>query len=94
MKFVIIYRPKHPPDPRQMPDLLKEMGTWMQNHGSRVQGIQFFVGGGGFGTIETDDAAELTKLISEHPFSVYSEVEVKPLVDPATAMGALEQAYA
>jgi hypothetical protein len=77
-----------------MPGLLNEMGAWMQTFGNRIQGVQFFVGGGGFGTIETDDAAELTKLISEHPFSVYSEVEVKPLVDPATAMGALEQAYA
>lgn len=94
MKFAIIYRPKNPPDPSQMPELLKGMADWMQAHGSRIQGVEFFVGGGGYGTIETDDAGELTKMISEHPFSIYSDVEIKPLVDPATALGILQQAYA
>lgn len=94
MKFAIIYRPKDPPDPARMPELLQGMGEWMQRYGSRVVGVEFFVGGGGYGTIETDDPGELTKMISEHPFSIYSEVEIKPLIDPATAMGILQEAYA
>ncbi len=94
MKFVIIYRPKDPPDPAQMPQLLQGMADWMQTYGNRIQGVEFFVGGGGYGTIETDDAGELTKMISEHPFSIYSDVEIKALVDPATALGILQQAYA
>lgn len=93
MKFAIIYRPKDPPAPEQMPDLLKGMADWMQTYGGRLEGVNFFVGGGGFGTIETDDAAELSKLISEHPFSIYSDVEIKALVDPATALGILQEAY-
>lgn len=93
MRFAIIYRPKAPPNPEQMPGLLKEMATWMESYGSRLEGVNFFVGGGGFGTIETDDAGELSKMISEHPFSIYSEVEVKALIDPATAMEILQQAY-
>lgn len=93
MKFVIIYRPKDPPEPAQMPQLLQGMADWMQTYGGRIQGVEFFVGGGGYGTIETDDASELTKMISEHPFSIYSEVEIRPLVDPATALGILQQAY-
>ncbi|MDX6623338.1 MAG: hypothetical protein QOE75_1270 [Solirubrobacterales bacterium] len=93
MKFAIIYRPKDPPPPDQMPEMLKGMATWMQTYGNRVEGVNFFVGGGGFGTIETDDAGELTKMISEHPFSIYSEVEVKALVDPAAALGILQEAY-
>jgi ketosteroid isomerase-like protein len=46
-----------------------------------VEGVNFFVGGGGFGTIETDDGAELQRLIAEHPFTPYSEIEVRPLVE-------------
>lgn len=93
MRFAIIYRPKHPPPPELLPDLLKGMGDWMQRHGGRVENLQFFVGGGGFGTIETDDAGELSRLIAEHPFTQYADVEIKPLVDPQTALSVLQEAY-
>ncbi len=93
MKFAIIYRPKDSPTPEQMPALLGEMGGWMQTYSNRLENVNFFVGGGGFGTIETDDASELTKMISEHPFTIHSEVEIRPLVDPATAMGILQATY-
>lgn len=94
MRFAIIYRPNSPAPPDVIPDLLKGMGEWMQTYANRVDGVSFFVGGGGFGTIETDDAAELTRMISEHPFTPYAEVEVKPLVDPAAALSILQEAYA
>ena len=44
-----------------------------------------------FGTVDSDDSALLAKMIAEHPFTPYSEVEIKPLVDPATAMGIRNQ---
>ena len=93
MKFAIIYRPKDPIDPARIPEMLKEMGTWMQSHGERMENVTFFVGGGGIGTVETDDAAELTRMISENPFTTSSEVDIKPLVDPATALGILQETY-
>jgi muconolactone delta-isomerase len=93
MRFAIIYRPKNPPPPEQLPDMLQAMGEWMQRHGDRVEGVNFFVGGGGFGTIETDDASELARLVSEHPFTPYAEIEIRPLVDPQTAIGILQEAY-
>jgi hypothetical protein len=93
MRFAIIYRPKTPPPAGDVPGLIKEMAEWMQNHGGRLDGVQFFVGGGGFGTIETDDAAELSRLISEHPFTPYAEVEVKPVIDPATAISVMQEVY-
>jgi hypothetical protein len=93
MRFAILYRPKDPPPPAQAPELLKEMAGWMQTYGGRLENVNFFVGGGGFGTIETDDAGELMKMISEHPFTIHSEVEIKPLVDPATAIGILQEVY-
>jgi hypothetical protein len=93
MRFAIIYRPKDPPSPEQMPQVLQDMAGWMQSYGDRLENVNFFVGGGGFGTIETDDAAELTRLITENPFSVHSEIEIKALVDPATAIGILQESY-
>ena len=93
MRFAVIYRPKHPAPAEQLPEMLKGMGEWMQSYASRVEGVQFFIDGGGFGTIETDDPSELSRLIAEHPFTQYSDVEVKPLIDPASAMAVLVEAY-
>ena len=93
MRFAVIYRPKHPVPPELVPELLKGMGEWMQSHGSRVEDVQFFVGGGGFGTIETDDPAEIAGLTATHPFTQYSEVEIKPLLDPQAALAVLAEAY-
>jgi hypothetical protein len=93
MRFAVIYRPKHPAPPELLPELLKGMGAWMETNASRVEGVQFFVGGGGFGTIETDDPAEIARILAEHPFTQYSDVEIKPLIDPATAMSVLVKAY-
>ena len=94
MRFAIIYSPKFPVPQDQLPELLKGMATWMESHQSRLEGVQFFVGGGGFGTVDVNDAADLTRMITEHPFTQYSEVTIKPLVDPATAMGILQETYA
>jgi hypothetical protein len=93
MRFAIIYRPKHPAPQEQLPELLKRMGEWMKEHGSRIEGTQFFVDGGGFGIIDTEDAGELSRLISEHPFTPYSDVEVKPVIDPEAAMAVLVEVY-
>jgi muconolactone delta-isomerase len=93
MRFLVTYRPKYPAPPDGLSDLLKEMEEWIRKHGSRVEGIQFFVDGGGFGTIETDDPTELQRLITEHPFTQYSDVDVQPLIDPASAMAVLVEAY-
>jgi len=93
MKFAIIYRPKHPPPPDAMPELLSAMGEWMQTNGSKAEALHFFVGGGGFGIFETDDAAELSAMISSHPFTPYSDVEIKATLDPATAMTVLQESF-
>jgi hypothetical protein len=34
------------------------------------------------------------RLIAENPFTPYAEIEVRPLIDPATAIGILQEAYA
>ncbi len=93
MRFLVTYRPKFPAPAEGLSDLLKEMEEWIRKHGERVEGIQFFLDGGGFGTIETDDPADIQRLITEHPFTQYSDVDVQPLIDPAAAMAILVEAY-
>jgi hypothetical protein len=93
MRFAVIYRPKHAAPAELLPELLKAMGAWMQNNARRVEDVQFFIDGGGFGTIETEDPAEISRILAEHPFTQYSDVEVKPLIDPSIAMAVLVEAY-
>jgi hypothetical protein len=94
MRFAIIYTPKFPIPHEEIPELLRGMATWMQNYQSRLEGVQFFVGGGGFGMVDVDDAGDLTRMLAEHPFTQYSEVAIKPLVNPAAGMAILQQTYA
>jgi hypothetical protein len=93
MRFAIIYRPGNPAPPEQISDLVQAMGDWMQRHGERFEATEFFVGGGGFGIIDTDDPDLVQRLIAENPFTPFAEIEIRPLIDPQTALGILQEAY-
>jgi hypothetical protein len=94
MRVAVIYRPKDPPPLEAMPMLMGALGEWVQKHGPRFSTIEFFVGGGGFGVIDLDDSGELQRLMAENPFTPFSEVEVRPVLDPATAMQITGEAFA
>jgi hypothetical protein len=55
MRCAIIYRPKSPPPPELMPELMQRMGGWLSEYGGRMSTTEFFVGGGGFGRPSPDD---------------------------------------
>jgi hypothetical protein len=94
MRFAIIYRPgNNPAPPEQIPDLVQAAGDWMERHGDRFEAIEFFVGGGGFGIIDTDEPDVAQRLIAENPFTPFAEIEIRPLIDPAAALGILQEAY-
>ena len=94
MRFAIIYRPgNNVAPPEQIPDMVQATGEWMQRNGDRFETTEFLVGGGGFAVIDTDDAELTQRLITENPFMPYAEVEIRPLVDPAKALGILNEVY-
>lgn len=74
--------------------LMAGMAAWLERHAARFSTIEFFVAGGGFGVLDVDDSAELHRIIAEHPFTGLSDVEVRPVVDPAAAMANLKAAFA
>jgi hypothetical protein len=94
MRFAIIYRPgASAPPPEQFSDIVQATGEWMQRHGDKLESTDFFVGGGGIGIVDTDDAELVQRLIAENPFTPYAEIEIRPLIDPAAALGILQEAY-
>ena len=94
MRVAVIYRPKSAPPPDLLPQLFQAMGEWVGRYSNRMETIQFFVGGGGFGIIDVDDAAELHRLTAEHPFTPFADVEIRPVVPAETALRNLQEAFA
>ena len=94
MKLAIIYRPKTPAPLDAMPDMIGGMSAWVEQHAAKMETLYFFAGGGGFGVLDIDDAADAYRLMAEHPFTQYADVEVRPVVDPETALRTLQEVAA
>ena len=90
MKIAITNRPKSAPPLEAMPQLLQGLGAWVEKYGSRFEFLYFYAAGGGFGVIEVDEAAEVFAMMAEYPFTNYAEVDIRAVVDAATAVGALQ----
>ena len=94
MRVAVIYRPRNPAPPEAIPMLMGAMGQWVEKYGKRFSTLEFFVGGGGFGVIDVDDSSELHRMTAENPFTPFSEVEIRPVVEPSAAMAILNEAFA
>ena len=94
MKIAIIYRPKTPPPLDALPDMIDGMSAWVEQHAAKMETLYFFASGGGFGVLDIDDAAQAHRLMAEHPFTQYADVEVRPVVDPETALATLQEVAA
>ena len=94
MRVAVIYRPRNAPPFELMPQLIQRMTEWVGRYQERAEMTYFFVGGGGFGVIDIDDSAELQRMLAEHPFTPFADVEIRPVVDPDTALKALQGVFA
>ena len=74
--------------------LIGAMGQWVEKYGGRFTTLEFFVGGGGLGVIEIEHSAELQRIAAENPFTPFSEVEIRPVVEPSAAIAILSEAFA
>jgi Domain of unknown function (DUF3303) len=66
--------------------LMGALGQWVENHSKRFLTLEFFVIGGGLVLADIDDSAELNQVVAENPFTPFMDVEIMPVVEPATAM--------
>ena len=94
MRVAIIYRPKSPAPPEAIPALMQGMAAWVEKYSNRIAPLEFFAGGGGYGVIDVDDSAELHRILAEHPFTPYADVEIRPVLSPAEAMANMREAFA
>ncbi|MEX1140749.1 MAG: DUF3303 family protein [Thermoleophilaceae bacterium] len=94
MRVIVIYRPRTTPPPEAMAGMFEGVRVWLENHRSKFEQVDFFVGGGGYGVGDFDGSEELMQIAAEHPFTPFSDVEVRPVVGADEALRMLQEALA
>jgi hypothetical protein len=81
MKALVLATPQFPIPPEQAPMIVQGALEWYERYKDRFTEFGTFMGGGGFGVVEVEDAEELSKMITEMPFSPFSEVRAELYVE-------------
>ena len=86
MRVAIIYRQRSAAPFEAPPMMMEALGQWVDTYSKRASTIEFFAMGGGLVLGDFDDASELHRLVAENPFTAFMDVEVVPIIEPATAI--------
>ena len=97
MRFLITSRPKFPVPPEAVGVLLAAMRQWVQRHttSKKIEVIWgFAAGGGGGGVVNVASHEELNAILSEMPFTPFSDTTAEPILPIETGLKAFEDAMA
>ena len=86
MRVSVHVTPRTPPPPEALPDMFQAFQAWRDRYRDQMETFQFFVGGGGMGIINGSDEAELQRIITEFPFTPFSNMDVRVIVDGDVAL--------
>jgi hypothetical protein len=83
MRFAVIDRgPRFQVPLEQFPTMWEAFAAWRDRYRDKMESFEFFIGGGGgFGVVNVADERELQQMLIEYPFTMYSEIEVRPIAD-------------
>jgi hypothetical protein len=94
MRVAVIYRQRNPVPPERAQELLQGVIQWSDRYGDRIESGGYFAAGGGLAVTNLDDSAELHRMLMEHPYTPFCDVECLPLVDRETALATLQDVFA
>jgi hypothetical protein len=81
MKALVIGRPKFQVPPDMAPMITQGALEWYERYKDRFEIFGTFLGGGGFGVVEVDDAEMLNQMIVEMPFATFSDITTELFVE-------------
>ena len=88
MRVLVLVEPKFFAPPEIFPTLLDGFAAWREAHREHMESFEFFAGGGGgFGIVNVPDEAALNRIMIQYPFTPYSKITVRPILDGDTALG-------
>ncbi|HEX2064667.1 MAG TPA: hypothetical protein VHE80_09630, partial [Acidimicrobiales bacterium] len=93
MRVAVLVEPgAFPPPFDQMPALLQSFADWRSRWREKMEVFAFYAGRpGGLGIFNVDDERELSQIMFEFPFTTYSTIEARPIVDGDDALRRLTE---
>ena len=92
MRVFVLVEPKFFVSPDMFPGLLEGFADWRERYRDRMEAFEFFAGGGGgFGVFNVADEATLNQMMIEYPFTPFSELTVRPILEGDTALNQWRQ---
>jgi hypothetical protein len=90
----ITYRVSQPAPPEMLPGMIEGTRQWLDRYGEKFETLWWYAEGGGIGIVDVNDEGELMRMIAEHPFTPYCEVDMHACVDPRTGIDTFGQVIA
>jgi muconolactone delta-isomerase len=88
MRVFVLVEPKFFIPPEMFPALLEVFAAWREAHRESMEAFEFFAGGGGgFGIFNVPDEATLNRIMVQYPFTPFSDITIRPILDGDTALG-------
>jgi hypothetical protein len=88
MRVFVLVEPKFFIPPEMFPTLLDGFAAWRDSHRESMEAFEFFAGGGGgFGILNVPDEATLNRKMVQYPFTPFSELTIRSILDGDTALG-------
>ena len=94
MHVCVTYKPRNPAPPEMLPMMLEGTRQWVDKYGEKFDTLWWYAQGGGVGIMEVSDDAELMRMMAEHPFTPYCDVEIQSCIDPRTGIDIYAQRLA
>ena len=93
MRFMLIARPQFPIPPDQVPALVAGFRQWWGRHRQHWEAAGFWAGeNGGGGIANVPDEATFHRMMVEWPFTPFSHLEARALVDVDAALDTWDEA--
>ena len=77
MRVAVIVTPKHQIPPEEMPMVFQAFSAWREQYRDKMEVFEFFLGGGGFGIFDIDDAEELHRIMLQNPIFVDGDTALR-----------------
>ena len=88
MRVFVLVEPKFFIPPEMFPTLLDGFAAWRDAHRGVMEVFEFFAGGGGgFGILNVPDEATLNRIMVQYPFTPFSEITTRPILNGDAALG-------
>ena len=94
MNTCVTYRTRQAPPPEMLPMMIEGTQQWLDKYGDKFATLWWFAGGGGLGISDKMDENEIMRMMAEHPWTPYCDVDVQICVDPRSGIDAFRQVMA